>query len=91
MYLSEKEECLIRKLRNYERRWFYFRWAYLAIGAAIFTGEYSDYSFHSEYVMALIALPICHAVINWRGNPYHALLLKILSNPETENEAIAGD
>lgn len=86
MYLSEKDEHLIRKLKKYERRWTYFRWIFLAIGIVIYTGELYDYSFPSEYATALAALLVCHAVINWKGNRYHLLLLKILNESEAEQE-----
>lgn len=91
MHLSEKDEHLIIKLKNYERRWIYFRWIFLAIGIVIYTGEYSNYSFHSEYAIALTALSVCHAVINWRGNPYHLLLLKILNESEAGQETKISD
>lgn len=91
MSLTENDEHLIEKLKNYERRWIYFRLVYLAIGIVIFIGEFSAYSFHSEYAMALIALSISHAVINWRGNPYHLLLLKVLSQRDSEQKEVVID
>lgn len=91
MYLSENDKRLIIKLKNYERRWIYFRLLYLAIGIGIFIGEYSAYSFHLEYPMALIAISIGHAVTNWRGNPYHLLLLKVLGQEGLEQNALMDD
>lgn len=91
MSLTKNDEHLVEKLKNYERRWTYFRWVYLAIGIVIFIGEFTAYSFHSEYAMALIALSISHAVINWRGNPYHLLLLKVLNQEGSEQKGVIID
>ena len=91
MYLSEKDDHLVKKLKTYERRWIYFRWIFLVIGIGIFAGEFSGYSFHLEYAMALSALSVIHAVTNWRGNPYHLLLLRILNKPAAEHETVVVD
>jgi hypothetical protein len=91
MSLTENDQHLIKKLKNYERRWTYFRWVYIAIGIMIFISGFSAYSFHSEYAMALIAISISHAVINWRGNPYHLLLLKVLNQGDSEQKVVGID